>query len=144
MLHRSYGNYNSNLTQKQKDLGGTSPDWSNVDNLNGTVGVPNGVARNPSNPNVTARQFIQDASYFRLREVGLYYNVPKTFLSTHYNKVVKSIKIGASATNLFTITKYEGYDPEVSNYGNQSVGASVDNAPFPSSKRIFMHIAVGF
>ncbi|MDB5156917.1 MAG: hypothetical protein JWR50_1624, partial [Mucilaginibacter sp.] len=144
MLHRSYGNYNSNLTQKQKDLGGTSPDWSHEDNLNGTVGVPNGVARNPSNPNVTARQFIQDASYFRLREVGLYYNVPKTFLSTHYNNAVKSVKIGASATNLFTITKYEGYDPEVSNYGNQSVGASVDNTPFPSSKRIFMHIAVGF
>jgi TonB-linked SusC/RagA family outer membrane protein len=144
MLHRSYGNYNSNLTQKQKDLGGTSPDWSNEDNLNGTIGVPDGKARNPSNPNVTARQFIQDASYLRLREIGLFYNVPKTFLATHYNNAVKSIKIGVSATNLFTITKYEGYDPEVSNYGNQSVGSSVDNTPFPSSKRIFMHLSLGF
>ncbi|WP_299497935.1 SusC/RagA family TonB-linked outer membrane protein [Mucilaginibacter sp.] len=144
MLHRSYGNYNSNLTQKQKDLGGTSIDWSNEDNLNGTTGVPNGKARNPSNPNVTARQFIQDASYLRLREIGLSYNVPKTFLTTHYKNTIKSIKLGVSATNLFTLTQYQGYDPEVSNFGNQSVGSSVDNSPFPSSKRIFMHLSMGF
>lgn len=144
LLHRSYGNYNSNLTQKQKDVGGTSPDWSHEDNLLGLPGVPNGKARNPTNTNITARLFIQDASYLRLREIALYYNVPKAFITTRFHNTVQSIKMGVSATNLFTITQYEGYDPEVSNFGDQSVGASVDNASFPSSKRIFIHLAVGF
>jgi TonB-linked SusC/RagA family outer membrane protein len=144
LLHRSYGNYNSNLTQKQKDAGGTSVDWSHEDNLWGLTGVPNGKARSPSNTNVIAREFIQDASYLRLREVALTYNVPKTLLNNTFHNSVQTVRVGVSATNLFTITQYQGYDPEVSNFGNQSVGASVDNSAFPSSKRIFVKLAVGF
>jgi TonB-linked SusC/RagA family outer membrane protein len=144
LLHRSYGNFNSNLTRKQQDVGGTTADWSKVDNLWNMPGVPNGKARQPSNPNVTAREFIQDASYFRLREVSLYYTVPKSFLVTKFGNTIQNIRIGTSATNLFTWTKYQGYNPEVSNFGNQSVGASVDNSSYPSSKRIFFHLAVGF
>lgn len=144
LLHRSYGNFNSNLTRKQKDVGGTTVDWSAVDNLWGTTGVPNGKARNPSNPGVTAREFIQDASYWRLREISLYYNVPKAYIISKLHNTVQSIRLGASATNLFTKTNYFSYNPEVSNFGNQSVGASVDNTPYPSSKRIFFHLALGF
>lgn len=144
LLHRSYGNFNSNLTRKQKDVGGTTVDWSVVDNLWGMPGVPNGKARNPSNPGVIAREFIQDASYWRLREISLYYTVPKVFLISKLHNSVQSMRLGVSATNLFTITNYFGYNPEVSNFGNQSVGASVDNTPYPSSKRIFFHLALGF
>jgi TonB-linked SusC/RagA family outer membrane protein len=144
LLHRSYGNFNSNLTQKQKDAGGTSSDWSHEDNLWGLTGVPNGKARSPSNTNVTAREFIQDASYLRLREIALTYNFPKMMLNSAFHNTVQSVRLGVSATNLFTITQYQGYDPEVSNFGNQSVGASVDNSSYPSSKRIFVKLAVGF
>jgi TonB-linked SusC/RagA family outer membrane protein len=144
LIHRSYGNFNSNLTRKQQDVGGTTIDWSKSDNLWGLPGVPNGKARQPSNPNVVAREYIQDASYFRLREVSLYYTVPKSFLLNTFGNNVQSVRIGTSATNLITWTKYLGYNPEASNFGNQSVGASVDNASYPSSKRIFFHLAVGF
>ena len=144
LLHTSQGNYNSNLTIKQKDTGGTTPDWSKVDNLYESPGVPNGRARLPTNANVTAREFIQDASYVRLREVALYYTLPKAFLVSLFGNVVSNVRIGSSAQNLLTFTNYKGYDPEVSNFGNQSVGASVDNAAFPNSKRIFFHLAVDF
>ncbi|MGV3558082.1 SusC/RagA family TonB-linked outer membrane protein [Larkinella arboricola] len=144
LLHTSQGNFNSNLTTKQKDTGGTTVDWSQVDNLYGNVGLPNGRARLPTNPNVTAREFIQDASYVRLREVSLYYTLPKTLLTRAFNNVVSNIRVGASAQNPLTWTNYQGYDPEASNFGNQSVGASVDNAAFPNSKRLFFHLAVDF
>ena len=144
LLHTSQGNYNSNLTIKQKDTGGTTPDWSRVDNLYENVGLPNGRSRLPTNPNVTAREFIQNASYVRLREVALYYTLPKALLTSLFGNVVSNVRIGSSAQNLLTFTNYRGYDPEVSNFGNQSVGASVDNAAFPNSKRIFFHLAVDF
>jgi TonB-linked SusC/RagA family outer membrane protein len=144
LWHASEGNYNSDLTIKQKDVGGTSVDWSTIGNLDGTVGIPNGIARTSKNPNITAAQFIQDASYIRLREVGLYYIVPKPYLTHLFDNVVSNVKLGTSATNLFTFTKYPGYDPEASNYGNQSVGANVDNASFPSSKRIFIKLSADF
>ena len=144
LLHTSQGNYNSNLTIKQKDTGGTTPDWSKVDNLYENVGLPNGRSRLPTNPNVTAREFIQNASYVRLREVALYYTLPKALLTGLFGNVVSNVRIGSSAQNLLTFTNYRGYDPEVSNFGNQSVGASVDNASFPNSKRIFFHLAVDF
>ncbi len=144
LFHTSQGNYNSNLTIKQKDTGGTTKDWSEVDNLYENVGQPNGRARLPTNPNVTAREFIQDASYVRLREVSLYYTLPQTVLKSWTKNVISNVRVGVSANNLLTFTKYEGYDPEVSNFGNQSVGASVDNAAFPNSKRLFFHLAVDF
>lgn len=144
LLHTSQGNYNSNLTIKQKDTGGTTVDWSRVDNLYENLGLPNGRSRLPTNPNVTAREFIQNASYVRLREVALYYTLPKTLLTNLFGNVVSSVRIGSSAQNLLTFTDYQGYDPEVSNFGNQSVGASVDNAAFPNSKRIFFHLSVDF
>ncbi|MBC7923178.1 MAG: SusC/RagA family TonB-linked outer membrane protein [Ferruginibacter sp.] len=144
LLHTSQGNFNGNVTTRHKDTGGTSVDWSSVENLWETVGVPNGMARRASNPNVTTRMYIQDASYVRLRETALYYTVPAAFLSSLFGKVVSSVRIGASAVNLLTFTDYQGYDPEVSNFGNQSVGSNVDNAVFPNSKRIFFHLAVDF
>lgn len=54
-------------------------------------------------------RWIEDGSYFRLRNVTLQYNVP---LSP--GSFVKSISIYGIATNVFTLTKYKGYDPEFS------------------------------
>jgi TonB-linked SusC/RagA family outer membrane protein len=54
-------------------------------------------------------RWIEDGSYFRLRTLSISYNVPLkagTFL--------KSVSIYATANNVFTLTKYKGYDPEFS------------------------------
>lgn len=142
LLHTSQGNYNSNLTQLLKDEGGTSKDWSNDDDGDG---IPNG--KDERVYGVTGNNtgyFIHDASYIRLREVSLFYNVPREWVTKTFGNVVENIRIGASANNLLTITDYKGYDPEASNFGNQSVGANIDVASFPSSKRFFFHIAFDF
>ena len=79
-----------------------------------------------------------------MREISLYYTIPNIGKST--NNVISSIRIGVSGQNLITISDYlkNGYDPEASNFGNQPLGANVDLAPFPSSKRIFGHISFEF
>jgi len=54
-------------------------------------------------------RWIEDGSYFRLRTASLTYNVP-----INGKKGIKSLKVYLTGNNLFTLTKYLGYDPEFS------------------------------
>lgn len=57
---------------------------------------------------------IQDASYLRLSALTLGYNLPQKLLNSwHANRV----RIYATGSNLFCITKYKGLDPETGDYG---------------------------
>jgi hypothetical protein len=49
-----------------------------------------------------------------------------------------------SGRNLLTFTGYTGLDPEVSNFGNQSVGRNIDVAPFPPSRSFWFGIDLDF
>ncbi len=134
LIHWKKGGDNVNLTNLENDFGGTSADYDKVTNH---AGLPDAIYR-ISQIGTTAREFVQDASYLRLREIGLYYTISK--LPVTY---VKAIHVGVSLNNYITITKYKGYDPEVSNFGTGfSTGVDVD--PYPATKRADFHISVDF
>ena len=137
--HWKKGGDNINLTELLTDLGGTSPDYFDDDDGDG---VNNGTAR-VNSIGVTARPFVQDASYFKLRELGLYYDVPTEYLGVAVAKQVRQLRIGFSANNLFTITPYKSYDPEVNNFGDQPVATGVEVTPFPASRSFLFHVRVG-
>lgn len=59
-------------------------------------------------------RYLQDASYLRLKSISLGYNLPASW--TQRIKV-RSARIYASATNLYTLTNYTGWDPEVNFLG---------------------------
>ena len=86
----------------------------------------------------TAVTSIVNSGYFRIREIGLYYDIDKLPIS-----FVKSINIGASLLNWFTITDYPSYDPEVSNFG-AGFSSGIDAIPYPASKRAALHLSVTF
>ena len=131
LIHWKQGGDNVNLTSLENDFGGTSKDYDNVTNK---LGVPDAVYR-IMQIGTTARLFVQDASYLRLREAGLYYTFTKTPVS-----FVKGMRIGVSLNNFVTITHYKSYDPEVSNFGTGfSTGVDVD--PYPASKRAEFHLS---
>ena len=141
LFHHSHRNYNSSLNQELTDEGGTSPDWSTKN----AAGIPLGIARQLGQPGITTRQFIQDATFTKLREVSLYYTIPKTVLTKNsLLKGVESLKIGVSAQNVFVWTKYFGYDPEGANFGNRPTIAPVDLLSFPSARRMYFHLNVNF
>ncbi len=137
-LHWKYKYDNINLTELLTDLGGTSPDYDADKNGNGV----NDAADRVGQLGVSARPFVQDASYLRIREVGLYYTVPTSFLKSNLNNTVSAVKVGFSGNNLYTFTKYKGYDPEVSNFGGSGFSTGVEVTPFPQSKRLFFHLSV--
>src|SRR5690606_270573 len=86
--------------------------------LNG-IKVPYWTPENPSSqyprPSATTPSYlysiaVQDASYVRLRAISIGYNLPVSVLS----KIrINSFKVYAMANNLFTLTDYKSYSPEV-------------------------------
>lgn len=129
------GGDNINLTNFLLDGGGNTPDWSDDDDGDGT---PNGLDRGPFNPS----RFVEDASYVKLREVGLYYTLPSEVVSGLFN--AQRVRFGVSGKNLLLFSDYSSYDPEVSNFGAQPVSQSVEVTPYPSARRVFFHINLDF
>ncbi|GAB4193191.1 MAG: TonB-dependent receptor [Thermoflexibacter sp.] len=140
LWHLKQGGDNINLTAFLTDSGGTTPGWFGDDNGDG---IPNGRQRPPA-PYNNAGRWVQDASYLRLREIALYYTLPKNVLSNLFKDKVDRIRIGVSGNNIFTSTKYFGYDPETSTFGAQSIASGVDIAPYPTQRRIFGHLVIDF
>lgn len=141
LLHHSHKNFNSSLNRELTDEGGTTPGWSNPDKN----GDPEGATRILGQPGITTREFIVDATFTKLREVSLYYTVPKTTVAKWgFLKNAEQIRFGFSGQNLFMWTDYYGYDPEGANFGNRPTMASVDLLSFPSVRRMYFHINVNF
>ncbi|HEU4642441.1 MAG TPA: SusC/RagA family TonB-linked outer membrane protein [Gemmatimonadaceae bacterium] len=88
--------------------------------------------------------YIQDASFVKLRELTLSYQLPETLVHSVFGGVASGVRAELSGRNLKTWTSYPGLDPEVSNFGNQNINRSQDLAPFPPSRSFFFTLAVDF
>jgi len=134
------GGDNINLTSFLTDGGGTTNGWFGDDNGDG---IPNGRQREPA-PFNNAGRWVQDATFVKIREIGLYYTVPRTTISNLFGNTVQNMRVGSSVNNAFLFTNYKGYDPETSTFGAQAVQNNVDIAPYPTPRRIFFHITIDF
>ena len=132
LWHWKQGGEVINLSRFLTDIGGVTPDLNTQEGMDRRNGV-GGVTR-----------FIEDGTYIRLREVALYYTLPKDFVKSTFNNFVKNIRIGVSGYNLLTITDYSWYDPEVSTKGGTGLSSGLDVTPFPSSKKVYFHLNIGF
>ena len=144
LWHWKEGGDNLNLTQLLSDFGNTTFDYDDIviDPATGDE-VKKGDFRK-SSFNANTAVFVEDASYLKLREVGLYYTIPKSITDNLFNNSLESVKLGISGNNLILISDYNSYDPEVSNFGNDGVSSGVEVTPFPSARRMFFHLSVGF
>jgi len=91
-----------------------------------------------------ARGYTQSASFFKLREVSLSYELPASARRSLFGGVFRTVRFTASGRNLLTVTPYKGLDPEVSNFGNQQVGRNIDVAPYPPSRSFWFGVDLGF
>jgi len=137
LVHWKKGGENINLSTLLSDIFGTSPDFDDH-GLDPTGQKVNGAYRLAA-LGVTARPWVEDASYFRFREIGLSYRLPSSMF-----KNVAQVKVGVSGRNLINFFKYNSYDPEVSNFGSNAISSNVEVTPFPSSKSFHFNITVNF
>lgn len=82
---------------------------------------------------VFSDRYVEDASFVRLQNLTFSYILP--------TKLVQKIKLGnvkiyASGSNLFTITNYSGYNPDVSLTGSNTQQMGHDNSGYPTSRTI--------
>ena len=86
---------------------------------------------------VNSTRFVEDGSFVRLSNVSLGYNVANV-------KGISSLRVYASAQNLFTISAYKGYDPEASSTSASSdSGSSIDWGAFPNPRTFTVGINIG-
>jgi hypothetical protein len=81
--------------------------------------------------------FVEDASFLRLKNLRLGYSLPQSVLS----KIkVQNIRLYVQVTNLFTITKYRGLDPE---YNSEGMSMGIDQGSWPTPREISFGITIG-
>lgn len=90
--------------------------------------------------------FVEDGSFIRLRELSVNWQVPKSFVTGLKLAGIESARIGIVGRNLWTSTKYSGYDPDVSNSGNgfSPFLQRVDYFTYPAYRTITVMLELGY
>jgi len=84
---------------------------------------------------------VEDGSYARLKEVVFSYDLPGELL----DKVrISNLRLSLSGTNLYTLTRYSGYDPEVSIFGGSVFGKGADYGAYPMARTLLFSINATF
>ncbi len=131
--------YVSNLTMNLHDEGGTTWDY---EDKSPDPNKPLGQYRYETWAGGNNTQvYLEPGSYFKLREISASYDVPRNWYARL--SAVQNARVSLSARNLFIVTGYNGFDPEVNNGGNRVVRL-VDLAPFPPARSYFLSIDLGF
>lgn len=96
--------------------------------------MPRAVYSDPNKNTRHSDRFIENGSYLRLKNVTLGYTFPKQWME----KIkVKNARIYLSGQNLFTITSYSGFDPEVGMNG-------IDNSVYPLTRTYSVGVNINF
>ena len=98
------------------------------------------VTTNDSNQNWTRPSdfYLQDGSFWRIRNITLGYTVqiPERFY-------LKSVRVFASVDNVYTFTKYTGYDPEIGN-GGSILSSGIDKGIYPRPRVVSFGLNLSF
>jgi len=98
-----------------------------------------------SDPNQNSRIsdfYLEDGSYLRLKNIRLGYSVPSRLLSS-LGAGLNRARLYVSAKNLFTITGYDGYTPEIG-ANNSTLDRGIDRATYPQPRVYTVGINLGF
>lgn len=146
----SIGNELLNMTRMNMELGRTTDALNRWTPTNTNTDIPRNGFYNISKGKggYVNDHFIEDASFLRLKNLTLGYTIP-------FKKVVNSCRVYASVENLFTITGYSGWDPEVDtkaydaakNSGSNqtaNVGAGLDFNAYPSMRTYTIGLNISF
>ncbi|MBD1363123.1 TonB-dependent receptor [Mucilaginibacter sp. ZT4R22] len=89
--------------------------------------------------------FVDNGAYLRARNITLGYTFTKAALRSFSGNVLSRLRMYVAAENLFTITGYKGYDPEIGSDGGDLIfNRNIDNGQVPQPRTILFGIQAGF
>ena len=140
-----FNNQASTVTNRAQvgliDPAGSDIDPSNVFLMNPETDIPRPTTTDNNGNNRMSDRFIEDGSYIRIQNVRFAYTLPA--------KITEKYKVGmfrvyVNAQNLFTITDYSGYDPEIGSFNQDPLLQNVDMGRYPSPRTITFGIDLDF
>ena len=108
--------------------------YDHIDNVrvkNPGTKIPHTSINDPNDNDRISDRYVEDGSFLRIKNITLGYTFPKALL----NKAkIENLRVYVNIQNLYTFTKYTGYDPEVGASTQDSTGLTygLDNGRYPS------------
>lgn len=135
---QKYGNMLSKVSNYAQvallDPNGSATDISNVYVSNaGTASVQriSAAGSSQNDNNRISDRFVENGSYLRLKTLSLAWNLPNRWLKPFG---IDWLQVYGNISNLFTITGYDGYDPEIGAAGQSVILQGIDNYRYPSQR----------
>ena len=116
-------------------------DVTNVVVANPDAAYPRASINDPSDNDAWSDRFIEDGSYVRLKSITLGYTFDKKLIK---KLGLTNLRMTLNATNLLTITGYDGYDPEIGVSTTSSNVYGLDNGRYPSPTSFSFGLNVAF
>ena len=124
-----------------KDAAGSSIDPANVVLTNPEATIPRPTTTDINGNNRASDRWIEDGSFLRIQNVRLSYTLPAVFTQKYK---VERLKVYVNAQNLYTITGYSGYDPEIGAFNQDPLLQNVDLGRYPTPRLITFGVDVDF
>ena len=147
----TYGNNIYNATRQITDADGAYTDYNQMSLIaqgwtrwqkSGDVAThPRAVSANDSHSNAVSSRYLEDGSFFRLRNITVGYEFPTKLISKA--KMTKC-RIYFTADNLATATKFTGMDPEISRVSGTNYLAGLYNSQSPVGRTFQGGVEISF
>jgi TonB-linked SusC/RagA family outer membrane protein len=109
--------------------------------LNPGTSMPRPSTNDFNRNNRMSTRFIEDGSYLRIQNLSIGYRLPVSLLQ----KIkVQNVKVYVNAQNLYTFTKYTGYDPEIGAHNQSSLLQNIDRGRYPTPRSVTFGLNVEF
>lgn len=103
--------------------------------------TPRATSNDPNANRRISSRFVEDGSFVRIKNITLGYNLPKDVAK---RIKIQNIRIYASTQNLYTWTKYSGYDPEIGSYNQNPLVNGVENGRYPIARSYTFGVSANF
>jgi TonB-dependent starch-binding outer membrane protein SusC len=123
------------------DPNGSIEDPANVFVLNPNTNMPRAIHTDPNNNTRISDRYVEDGSYLRIQNIILGYNLPGEITR---RMGVGNFRVYANIQNLFTFTKYTGFDPEIGAFNQNPLLQGVDNGRYPLPRMFTLGVNVDF
>ena len=134
-----------NARTRLKPINGVYVDYWTSDITNvmttGVSDLPRASINDPNDNDAWSSRYIEDGSYIRLKSLTLGYNFDQKLIKKWG---LTNLRLTFNATNLLTITGYDGYDPEIGSSTASNNVFNLDNGRYPSPTSFTFGLNVSF